>query len=52
MTPTELWNIFYHAMKLWMPKETTDREVRITVDKLMQLSGEEFINATERHIKN
>ena len=39
MTPTELWDIFYHAMKKWKPK-SSDTEIRVYVARLMQVSTE------------
>lgn len=37
MTPTDLWGLYYHAMKKWLPK-ATDKQVRTAVDELMKLS--------------
>ena len=47
MTPTELWNIYYHAMKKWIPK-ATDEEVRDVVQKLMKVSVEEVVQYERR----
>ncbi len=40
MTPTELWDIYYHAMKEWLPN-CTDIEVREAVSTLM-FASEDF----------
>ncbi len=37
MTPTELWDIYYHAMKKWLPC-ATDKQVRESVEVLMDMS--------------
>ncbi len=37
MTPTELWDIYYHAAKKWLPKYTDD-EIRNFVKKLMEVT--------------
>ena len=37
MTPTALWDIYYHAIKEWIP-HATDKKVRGIVDKLMEVS--------------
>lgn len=42
MTPTELWDIYYHAMKRWIPY-ATDKEVREYVKKLMDVSDDILI---------
>ncbi len=42
MTPTELWNIYYRAMKKWLPK-VTDKEVREVVEQLMEVSDERWL---------
>ena len=46
MTPTELWDIYYHAVKQWMPK-ATDNKVRKFVGVLMDLSCKEVIKDEE-----
>lgn len=42
MTPTELWDIYYHAIKKWIPK-ATDNEVREFVGVLLDLSCKEVV---------
>ena len=42
MTPTELWNIYYHAIKKWIPK-ANDKEVRDIVFELMDVSVKESV---------
>ena len=37
MTPTELWDIYYHALKRWLPTYS-DAEIRKCVNELMDLS--------------
>jgi len=46
MTPTELWNIYYHAMKKWTPY-ATDNEVREYVKQLMDISCDIAIKSVE-----
>ena len=37
MIPTALWDIYYHAMKEWLPT-ATDKQVRESVEVLMDMS--------------
>ena len=37
LAPTELWDIYYHAMKKWLPR-ATDKQVRESVEVLMDMS--------------
>ncbi len=47
MTPTELWDIYYHAMKRWM-STARDEEIRKVVDILMDISAKQFIKYSEK----
>lgn len=47
MTPTELWDIYYHAMKRWLPT-SNDKSVREAVSRLMDLSSNITIDSCKK----
>jgi len=49
MTSTELWDIYYHAIKQWIPK-ATDHEVREFVRVLMIMSCKEAVKYEDNKI--
>lgn len=51
MTPTELWDVYYHAMKKWLPG-SNDKFIRLCVDELMELSGKFTILFTKRTVES
>jgi hypothetical protein len=47
MTPTKLWDIYYHAMKEWLPGRT-DEQIKEATIRLMDVSGKVLIETSRQ----
>ena len=48
MTITQLWDIYYHAMKQWIPK-ASDQQIRVICAELLDFSKKKAVEYKDKN---